>query len=133
MVQCYAELIRKINQTLDWCAMLAHVAHAGARQEHNQKEPAIMELWSAIAVIQQAQTEERICLENFLLTVCRSCNDFQTSVPLLLGIAAIHADKAENRHERNRLLTIAFRLAPDNCELLSLIERRGWHDYQSPG
>lgn len=126
MTKTNQKLITKIEQQLDWALFLAHLIKAKTLESQTELHQAITELWMAICVINKVEDEESVCMLNHLSLACRLRPIFCDTAPLLLGIAALHADQSGNLRKREQLLSAAFRLSPFDEELLALVERRNW-------
>lgn len=122
-------LIVKIEQKLNWALFLIHILKAKTLESQAELEQAIIQLWMAICVINEAKFDERVCMLDHLLLACKSSHVFCNTAPLLLGIAALHAEQTGNLHLRHQLLSAAFCLSPFDEELLALVERHSWQAF----
>lgn len=129
MMKTTQEFIAKIEQRFDWALFLIHILKAKSLESQAEVEQAIIQLWMAICVINDAKDDERVCMLDHLLLACKSSRVFCNTAPLLLGIAALNADQTRNLHLRHQLLSAAFCLSPFDEELLALVERRGWQAF----
>lgn len=120
------EIIEKTNNQLDWGLLLVYIATAKILKGHNEFEQAVMKLWSAVSVIYAADQDEIPYMLKYLLLTCKSLPVFQDTAPLLLGIAAVQADRARDSNKRNQLIDSALQMSPYDEELLALVERRSW-------
>ena len=126
MVKANQELIIKIEEQLNWALFLIRMRKAKIFESEAKLDQAVEQLCLAVNLINETSNEESTRMLDFLSIAIQPYLFLCEIAPLLLGVAAVHADVSGDLEKRKQLLAVAFYLAPYDEELLALAERRSW-------
>lgn len=118
--------MQKLNHPVEMALFLCHLEKSELRLKLNDPESAVVEVFMAIALLNIVDCEEEKELLTILHLKCQRLLILGEIIPLLCGVMAVIADKANEKERRDHWLKLGFQFEPEEKELMNLIDAKGW-------
>lgn len=118
--------MQKLKHPIEMALFLCHLEKSELRLKLNDPESAVVEVFSALTLLDILDSEEEKEVLPVLYLKCQRLLVLGEIIPLLCGMMAVIADKANGKERRDHWLKLGFQFKTQEKELKNLIDAKGW-------